>query len=899
MNILKEYTLDFVKRNRRSSMAIMVALLLTVMMLSGLCGFFWTMYTDAIRMELLDNGNWHGELFDETFGRDLEQIENYASVESVMLKGPWETSLLDADNPRRQYLILRGANREYWDSMPEKDLIIEGRIPSAEGEIALSKQYFDAYPETRLGDVLTLPTGERILDGEVRDASAAFSENETFRQTETASYTVVGKWDVATSSMVPAYTAMGYLDNSSIQPDDMITVYLRFHNKRDTYRELPALAEALGWKTDEYGEYSLKYNKSYLSRCLVLPPNIKIDLKGMATAIATIVVFVSMVVALFVLIIHNAFALSVNMRLSQLGILASIGASPKQIRKSVVYEGIFLLLVPLPLGILGGWAFDKAIFHMINRMNELSRGRVMEIVFTFGLPAILPAVLLAFATVWFSARIPAKRVSRMSPVEAIRQGDSGGRIKRTRERNNPLLRKWFGITGELASNTLHARRKSYRAATISFTMSFLILACFQTIIACQRTSEAVFPNQKEDYQQISFYLLDGQPIDEKLLQRMRQTSGVKSAAFLSEAPNALWVPADMASNDIEQVMGGFQGIVETGHYDPIEKNGLYRITLDTIGLDANTFDEYCRSIGEDPAPYHEGNGPVVFYNKTIDPTKESRRNTVYMDILKVQAGDVLHISSRAYESDSASDAYEYDLPVGRITDTLPPYLTPSRFRACALMPYDRLLKLSEHFYERRRLNVINLKGVFVTDAQKGTDNFYIRIGEVSNSLRQLANEYYGTGDFEIIDVKERNDSREDGFVLMGLIINSISALLMIIGIANVWSTIMNNLAQRRREFAMLRSMGMPPREIRKMLLLEGAFFGFTPLLLSVVPFAGVLAAFLYLNEVTFWEFLPFAPVGICMMFVALMFASAVGAYAVGERRIRRLDIVTALKEDSI
>ncbi len=899
MNIIQEYTLDFVKRNRRSSIAIMVALLLTVMMLSGLSGFFWTMYMDNIHLELLENGNWHGELFDDTYGRDLEQIENYSSVESVMVKGPWEVSMLDSNNPRRQYLILRGANREYWESMPEKDLVIEGRVPSAEGEIALSKQYFDAYPETRLGDVLTFPTGERLLDGKVRDAGDAFSENETFHQTGTTSYTVVGKWDVATSSMVPAYTAMGYLENSSVQPNEMITVYLRFHNMRDTYKELPALAESLGWKTDEYGNYSLKYNSPYLSRFLILPPNLKLDVKGMSGMVASVLVFVTMVVGLFVLIIHNAFALSVNMRLSQLGILASIGASPKQIRKSVICEGLILLLVPLPLGILGGWAFDKVIFQMVNSMNELSRGRTEEVIFTFGLPAILPAAALAFITVWFSALIPARRVSKMSPVEAIRQGGDGGKVKRIREKKNPLLWKWFGITGELASNTLTARKKSYRAATISFTMAFLTLTCFQTILACQSASEAVFPDRREEYQQITFYLLDGQPVNRQLVQRMRQTEGLQSAAFFSEAPHALWVPAEMASDSIEQVMGGFQGIVDAGKYSPIEQNGLYRLTVYTTGLDSKSFDEYCQSIGEDPAPYHEENGPVIFYNQTIDPTKYSKRNNAYMDLLKIQEGDTLHLSTKAYESDSDDEAYEFDLTIGRITDALPKFQNFISFTTCVLMPYDRLQKLSEHFYARRRLSVNNIKGIFVTDAQKDEDGFYDRILEVSDSLTKLANEYYGSSDFEIINVKERHDSRENGYVLMRLIVNCISGLLMVIGMANVWSTIMNNLAQRRREFAMLRSMGMPPRGIRKMLLAEGIFFAFTPLLMSLLPFAGVLAAFLHLNEITLWEFLPFAPVGITTLFIALLFASTVGAYVVGERRIRKLDIVAALKEDSI
>ena len=290
---------------------------------------------------------------------------------------------------------------------------------------------------------------------------------------------------------------------------------------------------------------------------------------------------------------------------------------------------------------------------------------------------------------------------------------------------------------------------------------------------------------------------------------------------------------------------------------------------------------------------------MIFYNRTIDPIKYSKRNQAYMELLKVREGDTLHLSTKAYESDSDDGAYEFDLTIGRITDVLPRFQNFSSFTTCVLMPYDRLQRLSEHFYERRQLSVNNIKGVFVTDAQKDEDGFYDRILEVSDSLTGIANEYYGSSDFEIINVKERHDSRENGYVLMKLIVNCISGLLMVIGMANVWSTIMNNLAQRRREFAMLRSMGMPPKGIRKMLLMEGVFFAFTPLLLSVVPFAGVLAAFLYLNEITLWEFLPFAPFGVTALFIALLFASTVGAYVVGERNIRKLDIVSALKEDRI
>ena len=94
-------------------------------MMSCFCGFVYTMWTDAIALSINEDGNWHGELFDDTKGESLKQIENYASVQAVLLKGPWEVAKLE-DTGKRTYLISRGANKEYWDSMPEKSLITQG-----------------------------------------------------------------------------------------------------------------------------------------------------------------------------------------------------------------------------------------------------------------------------------------------------------------------------------------------------------------------------------------------------------------------------------------------------------------------------------------------------------------------------------------------------------------------------------------------------------------------------------------------------------------------------------------------------------------------------------------------------------------------------------------------------
>ena len=101
--------------------------------------------------------------------------------------------------------------------------------------------------------------------GQILMDTDGYDEKETFRQTGTKTYTIVGIMDVTTSSAVPAYTGMTWLDEASIRPDDLLTVYLRFSPMRRTYQELPALAEAIGYEADEYGNYELRYNTGLLS----------------------------------------------------------------------------------------------------------------------------------------------------------------------------------------------------------------------------------------------------------------------------------------------------------------------------------------------------------------------------------------------------------------------------------------------------------------------------------------------------------------------------------------------------------------------------------------------------------------------------------------------------------
>lgn len=892
MKILREYVWDNIRRNKRTSIAIMTALFLMTTLMSCFSGFVYTMWTDAVVLSTEEYGNWHGELFDNTKASNLEHIENYASVSAVLLKGPWEAAKLE-NAGKRIYLISRGANDEYWNSMPEKDLITEGRVPQAANELAISKQYIDDHPDISIGDTLTLPVGKRMIEDKVCIETDGFHENETFRQTGTKTYKIVGIMDITTSSVVPAYTAMSYLDTETLSPDDELTVYLRFAPMRSTYKELPSLAESIGYEKDEYGDYTLRYNTSLLSKYAILPPDQlgNIDNLGILAVPLMFLTIAALLVAVFVLVIHNAFALSANEKLTQLGTLAGIGASPKQIKSAVASEAMMLLIPPLPFGILCGWLLDAQLFRLINGANDLGRS-APDIVLSFGLPAILPSILLSILTAWFSARIPAKRIARMMPVEALKQVETlkGKKIRQSR------ISSRFGISGELAANALTARRKSYRTATIALSMSFLLLTGFLYIVTAQNAAREIYRVQDEKNGHIFLDISDGRPPETQALDEIKAVSGITQYILYNKMPCATWITEEQSSDDIETYLGGFDQIVSEKKYTPIERDGKYRIYSLLLGLEDDLFREYCRELGTDPIPYLEDASKALIYHKTADPNVSTRKENVYRDMLKISPGQEILFTERAYDEDTGD--YEFKLTAQEIVTQLPAEgLKLPRFTLVAIMPMEHVLDIATSCSDKRRYSAASVNGIFLTDSSQGIS--YPRIQKATADMKEILDKYYGSGDYLISDLAEEQEMREKANSVMNKIVIFLSGLLALIGLSNVWSSISGNLRQRSREFAMLKSVGLSPAQLWRMLFLEGLTLGLKPLLYSLPFQIAILAAFLNINEVTAAEYLPYAPFAPVLGYTLLVLLAIIGAYFVSGKRIQRETIITALKDDTI
>ena len=187
-----------------------------------------------------------------------------------------------------------------------------------------------------------------------------------------------------------------------------------------------------------------------------------------------------------IVIIHNSFAVSMNARIHQLGIFSGIGATPKQIRVCLLQESATLCAVPVIAGNLSGIAGSMVLLHMINVLLGSGIAGRHKAVFGYHPWVCVLTLLVTALTIWISAWLPARKLSKLTPLEAIR---NTGELQLKRRKNSYFLMLLSGVEGELAGNALKAQRKALRTASLSFTSAFMAFAIMQCFLFFQGSAQ--------------------------------------------------------------------------------------------------------------------------------------------------------------------------------------------------------------------------------------------------------------------------------------------------------------------------------------------------------------------------------------------------------------------------
>ena len=575
-----------------------------------------------------------------------------------------------------------------------------------------------------------------------------------------------------------------------------------------------------------------------------------------------------------IIVIHNSFAVSMNARIHQFGIFSSIGATPKQIRSCLLQEAAALCILPILIGNLFGILMSMGLMHMANDLLGSDVAGRHEAVFGYHPLVLVATLLLTVATIWISAWMPARKLSRLTPLEAIK---NTGELQLKRKKKSPLLTCLFGLEGELAGGALKAQKRALRTASLSLIFSFLAFTIMQSFFALSgiSTRETYF----ERYQGVWDIMVTVKDTDVDSFseaQKLQEISGIRSAIVYQKA----MAKRIIAEDEISEDMKSFGGFAVAGDNYARKTEGGWLVNVPIVILDDTSFLAYCEQVGI--TPRLDG---AVIWNQIRDVTNPDFRHPQYMPYVK---GENAVSILRQYGREEMTA----EIPVLSYTEKVPvlreEYATLDYYELVHFIPVSLWKEIKEQIGGSEEDTYI---------CMLGRENVTLEeLDALQGQVESLIAGNYKVESENRIQEVEANDKQIQG---MMTIFGGFCVLLAIIGIGNVFSNTLGFVRQRKREFARYMSIGMTQGEIKKMFCVEALTIAGRPILITL-PLAVVAVGYmLKTSYVEVGTFLAEAPIIPIMIFMLAIWGTVAFAYYLGWRNIRKINLAEVLRDDTM
>lgn len=642
-------------------------------------------------------------------------------------------------------------------------------------------------------------------------------------------------------------------------------VEIYFTNMRTVLEDTSRIAEMVGVSPQR-----LSYNYALLAMYMIR------DEKDTAPRLVfPMFIVITMAASLsLIVIIHNAFAVSMNARIHQFGIFSSIGATPKQIRACLLQEAVTLCAVPVLAGNLLGIVSSRELLQMSNRLLGSSATGRHEAVFGYHALVLALTLLVTVITIWISAWIPAQKLSRLTPLEAIR---NTGELQLKRKKKSCFLRHLFGVEGELAGNALKAQRKALRTASLSFIFSFMAFTVMQCFFSLSQisTRETYF----ERYQNVWDIMITvkGTDVDAfEETEKIQSLAGVESAIVYQKATAKRLITEE----EMSEYMKSFGGFSQAPDHLVTKAEGGWLVNAPIIILDDSSFWAYCEQIHIEPRL----DGAVIL-NRIRDVTNPDFRHPQYMPYVK---GD----SAASILRRSGNEEVTTEIPVLSYTEEV-----PALREEYATLDYYELV----HFIPASLWKEI--KGQ-VGGAEKdtyicvlGRDNATLdQLSGLQNEMEWCISPQYSLECENRIQKYETNNRQIRG---MMAVLGGFCVLLAIIGIGNMFSNTLGFVRQRKREFARYMSIGLTPGELRKMFCVEALVIAGRPIILTLPLAVIAIWYMLRASYLEVGEFIAEAPLTPIAVFMLAIFGSVALAYYLAWRSVRKINLAEVLRDDTM
>ena len=893
MNLMKTLTLKNLKLNRKRTIVTIVGIILATALLSALVTLVSSFQYSMIEYQKQKDGDFHVK-FSNVKMSELSEFKNNRNIESTFeTMGMGFAKLDGCKNEDKPYAYVMATDEAGFERGCFK--LIEGRMAKNEDEIVIPRHLkTNGRIDIKVGDEITLDVGKRYdsnTESVISENCAYEHEAETLTDTVTKHYKVVGIMERPGYGMED-YSAAGYtfvtysdelaaIDNGTkseaSEADTTLTVYSRYtqkalRNKDAVTADIIGVDEKLFAKANnssvemtaeesdrflkemENAKYDIYINGFLISYECVFP------IDGTFKALFTVATVVALIIILTsVYCIKNSFNISITEKIRQYGMLASVGATRHQIKSSVKTEAAMLGVVGIPVGTMSG---ILASLVLVKVVNTLSAGWLnFALSFHTSLPALILAVILSIATIYFSATGSARKAAKVTPLEAIRNTKEI-KIKSSKLKTPAIIGRIWGIGGVISYKNIKRNNKKYRTTVTS------IVICSVTFIVISYFMSMAFSMVGMSYASTDYniginmsYKKDIHIDIEKLSKLVSGIEGVDD--YLVGAGYDF----DVRKPKYTKEYGEYCRQV----YDNSEDvSQMFLITV----LDDKSYDKYASDAGIKNAAA----GAILVNKGTFDVYNENSLKYVKkeMELYKYKAGDTIECGYNVYDDASSDDnaaegdtesstddnnAVEGDTESG--TEDNSGYVDEETINNGVRKTVDVTIAgvtdkvpIGYKGYSYATLLFMNQKGFESLWADGKSNELKQRyVSYSAYVVAENADEYQDTFEketegnpeysqisFSVSNLDKQMRDEKSLFTLLGVFAYGLIVVIALIGITNIINTLSTGMELRSREFATLRSIGMTDKQFAGMVRLESVFISVKALVIGVP--LGILISYL-------------------------------------------------------
>ncbi len=883
MNLMKKLTLKNLKLNRKRTIVTIVGIILATALLSALVTLVSSFQYSMIEYQKQKDGDFHVK-FSGVKMSELSEFKNNRNIESTFeTMGMGFAKLNGCKNEDKPYAYVMATDEAGFEKGCFN--LIEGRMAKNEDEIVIPRHLkTNGRIDIKVGDEITLDIGKRYdsnTESVISENIAYEHEAETLTDTVTKRYKVVGIMERPGYGMED-YSAAGYtfvtysdelaaIDNGTkseaSEADTTLTVYSRYtqkalRNKDAVTADIIGVDEKLFEKSNnssvemsaeesdrflkemENAKYDIYINRFLISYECVFP------IDGSFKALFTVAAVVALIIILTsVYCIKNSFNISITEKIRQYGMLASVGATRRQIKSSVKTEAAMLGVVGIPVGTMSG---ILASFILVKVVNALSAGWLnFALSFHTSLPALILAVILSIATIYLSATGSARRAAKVTPLEAIRNTKEI-KIKSSKLKTPAIIGRIWGIGGVISYKNIKRNNKKYRTTVTSIvicSVTFIVISYFMSMAF----SVVGMSYASADYN-IGINMSCKKDINIDIEKLSKLVSGIEG---VDDYLVGAGYDFDVRKPKYTKEYGEYCRQV----YDNSEDvSQMFLITV----LDDKSYDKYASDAGIKNAAA----GAILVNKGTFDVYNENSLKYVKkeMELYKYKAGDTIECGYNVYDDASSDDnAVEGDTESSTEinTEDNSGYVDEETINNGVRKTLDVTIAgvtdkvpIGYKGYSYATLLFMNKKGFESLWADGKSNELKQRyVSYSAYVVAENADEYQDTFEketegnpeysqisFYVSNLDKQMRDEKSLFTLLGVFAYGLIVVIALIGITNIINTLSTGMELRSREFATLRSIGMTDKQFAGMVRLESVFISVKALVIGVP--LGILISYL-------------------------------------------------------